>query len=312
MEKLHFKDFTNEVLVPFNRAVNNGQYKLLTYDSYKKLYGRAKVDIRIGDYTVFFFNSPIELDKPITNTTSDDRSLGQYICDTYLNIEKNNNEENETMKNNFMNFDFGPCTNDGIKVSLYGIAVKNTSGNYVSYDSANKNIIDVDILNFDGGKYLFKMPVAIKDVQIGDTIIHARKPMFVEEVKEKSLVAVDPVAGEKKEVLLTKSPFGFDFATKIVNLFASMGGFGGADNSNPFGNMLPFFLMGDSKGGDRDMMLMFAMMNGNTNFAANPMLMYALMNKDGKANDMLPFLLMGGFGANPAGCCGNCSCDKEN
>jgi hypothetical protein len=173
-----------------------------------------------------------------------------------------------------MNFDFGPCTNDGIKVSLYGIAVKNASGSYVSYDSANKNIIDVDILNFDGGKYLFKMPVAIKEVVVGDTIIHARKPMFVEEVKERSLIAVDPVAGEKKEVLLTKSPFGFDFVTRIVNLFAAMGGFGGADSGNPFGNMLPFLLLGndDMKNSDSLLPLMFMAQGqgGNTNF--NPLM----------------------------------------
>ena len=42
----------------------------------------------------------------------------------------------------------------------------------------------------------------------------------------------------------------------------------------------------------------------------NPMMLYVLMNRDGKNNDMLPFLLMGGFGANLSGG-SNCSCHKN-
>jgi hypothetical protein len=65
--------------------------------------------------------------------------------------------------------------------------------------------------------------------------------------------------------------------------------------------MLPFLLMSDSKSNNTDMLMMFALMGGKTDLTANPLMMYALMNKDGKSNDMLPFLLMGGFTANPNG-----------
>ena len=77
----------------------------------------------------------------------------------------------------------------------------------------------LDIFNFDGAKYLYKMPVAMKDIKAGDCVIHARKPMFVTRVAENSLFAVDPVDGENKEIMLAKSPFGFNFCTKVVNLF---------------------------------------------------------------------------------------------
>jgi hypothetical protein len=74
--------------------------------------------------------------------------------------------------------------------------------------------------------------------------------------------------------------------------------------------MLPLLLLNDSNSKDNTA-LMMSMMCGHTDMMKNPMLVYAAMGKDGKMNDVLPFLLMGGFGANPNGCCGNCSCDQD-
>ena len=245
------------------------------------------------------------------NLLVDGKSLTQYIEDTINNVHYDDNDEKEKENNKMMKFDFGPV-DSSVHMSMYGMAIKNATGTYVAYDKATKQIVDVDILNFEGAnKFIYKMPAVLNQVAAGDVIIHARKPMFVQEVRaDNRLCVMDIFDGEEKVIVPAKSPFGFDFITKVISLFDMSGTT--ANASNPFGNMLPFFLMSDSKGGDRDMMLMFAMMNGNTNFAANPMLMYALMNKDGKANDMLPFLLMGGFGANTTVCSGNCSCDKEN
>lgn len=209
-------------------------------------------------------------------------------------------KENEKMFG--LNFDFGSCERDNVKMSMYGLAVKNASGEWVSYDKASKSIINVDILNFDGGKFLYKMPVALKDVKAGDIILHARKPMFVSEVVDGKIIAADPFAGEEKIVLLTKSPFGFDFATKIVNMFEGMTG--GANAAAPFGNMLPLLMLGDGK--DLDPMVMMMAMGGQMDMS-NPMMMYALMSKDGKANDLLPFLMMG-----MGGCGCHCDCDKED
>ena len=137
------------------------------------------------------------------------------------------------------------------------------------------------------GDFLYKMPVAIKDVKAGDVVIHNRTPMFVVEVHDSTLKVVDVREGTEKEIYLTKSPFGFNFATKVVSLMDMSGA--KADESNPFGNMLPFLMLGDGKSVD-PMMIMLA--SGGKMDMSNPMMLYFLM-KDGNKNDMLPFMLMG-------------------
>ena len=203
------------------------------------------------------------------------------------------------------NFDFGSCANDRVKVSMYGIAVQNAAGTWVSYDPKTGKIVDVDILNFDG-KYLYKMPVAIKDIAAGDVVIHNRKPMFVSKVEDGKILAIDPAAGEEKVIMLTTNMFGFDFATKVINLFAGFSG--GATADAPFGNMLPLMLM--SNGGKTDDMLpLMFMMNGGNMDMSNPMMMYFLMKDSKGGNDMLPFLMMSNLYGNKCAC--NCDCDRE-
>ena len=207
-----------------------------------------------------------------------------------LTVKFDLNKENNDMDNKlFKNFDFGPCTSNNIKMSLYGLAVKNASDTWVSYDSKTDSVIDVDIINFDGAKYFYKLPVAIKDVVVGDVVIHNRKPVFVKAVEDNRIIAVDPAAGEEKAVLLTRSPFGFDFCTKVVNLFDGITG--GASADSPFGNMLPFFLLSDDKGNSDLLPLLLLSQNGG-NFLDNPMALYFLAGNN-KGNDLLPLLLLG-------------------
>lgn len=189
-------------------------------------------------------------------------------------------------KNMMFNFDFGKVTSDAVRVSMYGVAVKSVDGRYVSYDSKTHSIMDVEILNMPAGDFLYKMPVAIKDIKAGDVVIHNRVPMFVVETHESTLKVIDIREGSEKEIYLTKSPFGFNFATKVVSLMDMTGA--KADESNPFGNMLPFMLMGENKDFD-PMMLM--LMNGGKMDMSNPMMMYFLM-KDTNHKDMLPLLMM--------------------
>ena len=229
--------------------------------------------------------------------------------DVEQQIEKYNNksvEENKEM----MKFDFGPV-DSGVHMSLYGMAIKKAYGTYVAYDIKTGSIMDVDIINFEGAnKFMYKMPVALSAVQVGDVIVHSKHPMFVSEVdiETNRMVAVDIYDGEEKVIVPTQSPFGFSFITKVVSLFNFAGT---ADASNPFGNMLPFLLMSDSKSGDKDNLLpLLFMMNGNTDMAQNPMMLWALMGN--RTNDpMMLALMMGGFGAKPNGCGGNCSCHKD-
>ena len=208
-----------------------------------------------------------------------------------------NNNVDDKKGNNKMkafNFDFGPCTNDNIRMSMYGLAVKNATGTWVSYNPESKEIIDVDVFNFDGGKFLYKMPVAIKDVKVGDIVIHNRKAMFVTEIAEAGMIAIDPQAGEEKKILLTKSPFGFNFATKVVSLFNMTSDAPTPDA--PFGNMLPFLMMSESNGEfDMNTMLMLSMMGsqGSMDFAKNPMMMYFLMKDTKNIDELLPLMFMG-------------------
>ena len=248
------------------------------------------------------------MDYYTTNTVeiaSDYLKVNGKKIDEIIDEAMGNSIVNRKEKDNMdliKNFDFGSCKNDNVKVSMYGIAVKNAAGTWVSYDSKTGSIIDVDIFNFDG-KYLYKMPVAIKDIAVGDTVIHNRKPVFVTKVEDGKILAIDPAAGEEKVIILTKNMFGFDFVTKVVNLFA--GFMGGATADTPFGNMLPLMLM--SEGKTDDMLPLMFLMNGGKMDMSNPMMMYFLM-KDGKAgNDMLPFLLMSNFNGNKC----TCDCDRE-
>lgn len=218
------------------------------------------------------------------------------LCKNCKNYEKKDNEEKENKMKGF-NFDFGKITNDSIRMSMYGMAVKNASGVWTAYDKSTGDLMDVDVFNFDGSNFLFKMPVAIKDIAVGDVIVHARKPMFViSKTEAGDLIAIDPVAGEKKTIMPTRSPFGFNFATKIISLFDSlMPAVEAPSADNPFGNMWMLMLLDDKsdKSDMKDMLVPMMLMNqasGSTN-TFNPM-MLMLMN-DGDMKDMaIPLMLM--------------------
>ena len=232
------------------------------------------------------------------------QSLNEVIDEALCNSMNGKEKDNMDL---IKNFDFGSCAKDNVKVSMYGIAVKNANGTWVSYNPKTGDVMDVDILNFDG-KYLYKMPVALKDIRSGDVVIHNRKPMFVSKVEGGKILAIDPAAGEEKVIMLTKNMFGFDFATKVVNLFE--GFTGGASADTPFGNMLPLMLMSNSESKTDDMLPLMFMMNGGNMDMSNPMMMYFLMKDNKGDNDMLPFLLMSNF-SGKCNCNCDCDCDRE-
>lgn len=226
--------------------------------------------------------------------------------ETKINNNNENKKENSIMKG--FNFDFGPVNPAAVRMSMHGLAVKNKAGTYVSYDAKNDEIVDVDILNFDGAKYIWKMPVAIKDIAVGDTIVHQNVPMFVVGISEdkKALFAVDPVVGERKEIMLTRSPFGFHFATKVVNMLGGMFN-GTASAENPFGNMWMLMAMSDENKDMKEILPFIAMANGGLNHM-NPMMFCCLMGKE-NVDPMLMAMMMGAFNPAPAhecNCGGNC------
>ena len=215
-----------------------------------------------------------------------------------LNQIINNKSENKEEKKNmnfFKNFEFGPVKNDTVRLSPYGLAVKNLDGSWVSYDGASDSIIDVDVFNFEGKNLIYKIPAAPHTVRAGDMIVHQGKGMYVlTDVCEGDtcVSVIDPRAGESKEILFTKSPFGFTFIVKLVSLL-DMSGID-ANPDNPFGNLLSLALMDDEDCDAAAMMAMMMMMNNSEdcNFdMSNPMMMYALMSGDNK-DMLLPMMLM--------------------
>lgn len=231
-----------------------------------------------------------------TTTTDHYVLTTDYITNTYINPETTKKEDNK-MNNKIFNFDFGPVKGDNIRMSMYGLAVKNRDGNYVAWDKVNENIMNVDILNFNGDGLMYKIPVAIKDIKDGDIVIHNKVPMFVLEVFEKSLDVIDIYSGERKSIMLARSPFGFNFATKVISLidFGAMSGDTPSED-NPFGNMWPLLMLGDS--GSIDPM-MLALMCASKGGCANPMMMYALLASKGNNDNLLPLIFMmngGSFG----------------
>lgn len=231
-----------------------------------------------------------------TTTTDHYVLTTDYIINTYIKPETTEKENNK-MDNKIFNFDFGPIKGDSIRMSMYGLAVKNRDGNYVAWDRVNENIMNVDILNFNGDGLMYKMPVAIKDIKDGDIVIHNKVPMFVLEVFEKSLDVIDIYSGERKSIIPAKSPFNFDFATKVISLidFGAMSGDTPSED-NPFGNMWPLLMLGDS--GSIDPM-MLALMCASKGDCANPMMMYALLASKGNNDNLLPLIFMmngGSFG----------------
>lgn len=229
----------------------------------------------------------------------------QAVANKYNNIDK---KENSVMKG--FNFDFGPMNANVVRMSIYGLAVKNKTGSWVAYDAKNEEIMDVDVFNFDGSKFMYRMPVAINDVAAGDVIVHMSVPMFVVGKSEdgKAVYAVDPVAGERKEIMLTKSPFGFNFVTKVVNF---LGNAFNADASNPFGNLGLMMMLSEDNAGMKDMlpfMLMANGGNGNGFDLSNPMVMY-MMCKDGTGDLPMMLALSGAFNK-PVN--NSCNCGQHN
>lgn len=241
----------------------------------------------------------ITYDSCNTATISIDDSLTNRLdtMEERINKLETNNDDVKGKGNNMkmFNFDFGPIKdNDAVRMSPYGIAVKNVNGTYQAYDKKNGEIMDVDIFNFKADNMFFKIPVAIDAIEAGDVIIFNRRPCFVFGFSEQGdVIAIDIAMGEKKTILPSKSPFGFNYITKIVSLVDNMFGGEAPSAENPFGNILPFMLMNEDNSSMKDMLPMMMLMNGNAGGTIDPMMLYFMMKADkGDTDSMLPFLLM--------------------
>lgn len=248
----------------------------------------------------------VPVDKIITQSTSSNcypaKNFKLNVGDIPCSDDRKEKENMDT--NKMFNFDFGPVASH-IRMSPYGLAIKSADNKFVSYDKDSGSVVDVEVFNFDAQKFLYKMPVPVSQVAVGDVVVHMRKPMFVREVKDNVVSVVDIYNAEAKDILPVKSPFGFNFITKIVSLIDMSG----ANAETPFGNMLPLLMMGE--GQDFKDILPLMLMTGNIgafgDMNQNSLLWFAMMSDKGNMNDMLPFLLMGNMFQAPTqehhGCC---------
>lgn len=213
-------------------------------------------------------------------TTVSGYGTRDYIEDFVKEYLDQKDKEKENKMN--IDFSFGPYNTDSIRLSMYGMAIKNKAGKWVSYDNETRRMIDVEVFNISikSEKVFFKLPKAVDKVEPGDIILHNGRPVFVEIVREDNkFEVIDPYEGTAIVIIPTVSPFGFNFVTQIVSIADYMPT---ATADNPFGNLLPFLLGEDNNG------LAMAMLM-NKDMDIDPM-MFALMC-NGKS-DLTTFLLM--------------------
>lgn len=162
---------------------------------------------------------------------------------------KNEKENNETMNMPNVNFDFGPC-GDAISLSPYGLAIKSRDGKWLTYNPQAGNTVDVTGFTFDFKGMIYKVPVAIADIKVGDMIMHQQRPMFVTAIDGNNISTIDIIVSEAKNIVPVTNPFGFNFVTKITSLM-NLGGTT-PDPNNPFGNIMPMMIWSEILNGSEE------------------------------------------------------------
>lgn len=182
--------------------------------------------------------------------------------------------------NNMFNFEFGKANNTGAGFSMYGLTFSTDDYSCIAYKDGGWVDVPKEFIIKGMSDMLYMMPVAKKEVKANDYIRHNGRWVRVVEVTETTIKVEDIYNKTVIEILPTRSPFGFDFYTKLVNMFDGFGGEAKASAENPFGNMWMFMLMGDSKSNFKDMLPFMMMNGGDFKFdMSNPMMMYFLLNK---------------------------------
>ena len=283
-------------------------YKRISYSEYiSKINSSSSTSYTSTSDSISTHSTPLNSEYTTTSTNTNSSFLDEckdkvnsYLDydNTVFNPKSNTTTTTEKEFNNMKKIFgtyFGKFDTNSIAMSIYGMAVKDTTGRHVTYKDGE--IMDVSEFIIPNMNYFFAMPTAINAIRVNDIILHQDKPMMcIKGNEDGSIRAIDFTTQEIKDIMPKKNPFGFNFVTKVVCPFGEnsfmMEGFG-ADSSNPFGNMLPMMMLMDGKSGAKDNsdMLMMAMMMGNGgDFTSNPMMMYMMM-KDGGA-DFDPMMLM--------------------
>lgn len=238
----------------------------------------------------------------ITNTTEniscsdlEKEALLKTLAGEKKNCETTNKEDNlmnNIFSNIFGDIDFGKVTTSRIKYSMNGIAFSDKNGKYMVY----KDNRAVDVTNMTIDAPLFAMPVAANQIKVGDIIRFKNNYVIVKELVDDGLKIINPIDGDIRIIIPEVNVFNFNYYTKIISPFESIGAT--ANENNPFGNFLPLMMFsGDANNGnsnDNNMLkyMMLSQMSGGTIDFSNPMMMYMLMGD--KELDPMTLMFMNG------------------
>lgn len=262
--------------------------------SLTNLTGNDLLNAQLRSYDADKHNMSNILKKPLTSTPVMDSETFNGLFNKVMNMSYkevtdtfNSKEKEKESKMDFskiLNIDFGKVPHTAeLKPSIYGVAVLGFDNRYRAYDKINDKVMDVTGMTFDTDM-LFKIPVAVSQVRVGDVIINASNYVTVTNVHpDGTFTVVDPKASEQKIAIPAKNMFGFDFITKIMYPFENMVQ---PSDDNPFG-LNPMTMMMLSDGADMDMstILALSMMNGNSGMMDQNMLIpLMLMGNDKSGN----------------------------
>ena len=262
------QDTINDII---NRGLESSNTTYSTTTTTNPTWTVTTTPITTNDYYFGYAQSGVGVINPYT--TQQDQVVNQQNTDTKKENEKKMNNE----------FNFGAYNNQNLRLSPYGMAIKNKEGKWVSYNRETNQLMDVDIINIglDCSKIFFKVPKSVSSVNSGDIVLHNNIPVFVEEVKGNRFVVINPYEGTELTILPATSPFGYNYISVIVSLTEF---FGDATEDNPFGNLLPLILSGDK---NNNLLLPFLLINGSDFHNIDPMLLLACGE-----NSNLPLFLM--------------------
>lgn len=206
------------------------------------------------------------------------------------NTTENVKENNKMFENMTKNLKFGKATD--VRMSIYGPAFESVEHTWVAYDETTGDYIDVTDLLMDMDNFCYMMPVGADSVSTGDYIMHLGRWARVLDVDKKSgRMAVEVMfRKEVATIVPTKSPFGFNFYTKLMPL---MGNFmTNASKDNPFG-MIPMMMMLKSENKNDMLPLMFMMGGANGGMdMSNPFMLAALMGDNNNSDDIMKYMFM--------------------
>ena len=262
-----------------------------------KEYTKSKAVLCSSDsWTASFLDRYINQGKPDFQTAVDGTSFNgmfQGLKDSANKVVDDVFKEKESKMDfsKMMNIDFGKISTKELKPSIYGVAVLGSDNRYRAYDKANDKVMDVTGMTFDTDM-LFKIPVAVSQVRIGDVIINAGNYVTVTNVhRDNTFTVVDPKASEQKIAIPAKNMFGFDFVTKVIYPLENMIQ---PNDTNPFGlNPMAMMLLAGDSNMDMTTILAMSMMSGNSAMDQNMILPLMLMgNKSGNSDNLILAMMM--------------------